>query len=291
MVWQFPSVFSGRKMLNKSIMKTPFSVLLSLYIKEKPDFLQQALQSVFEQTCPPTEVVLVFDGEITKDLQAVVDTFKEQYSDVLKIVPLEKNVGLGPALNEGLKHCSCELIARMETDDIFNPTRYEKQIALFEQNPQIDIASAWIDEFYDTPDEVASIRKLPETHEELKVYAQSRSPLNHPVVMFKKNKVLEAGGYMLLGFLDDYVLWMKMLKNGAVFHNLQESLLYFRSNKDMFKRRGGFRYAINEVNLQVMFYQWGVVNLTRCIKNIVIRFPVRIMPTKIRAWVYQKLLR
>jgi glycosyltransferase involved in cell wall biosynthesis len=268
-------------------MKTKFSVLLSLYIKEHPAFLEQALQSVFEQTYPPTEVVLVLDGEITKELQAVVAAFKEQHPEALKVFPLEKNVGLGPALNEGLKHCSYELIARMDTDDICKPTRFEKQIALFEQNPQIDIASAWIDEFYDTPDEVASIRKLPETHEELKRYAQSRCPFNHPAVMFKKSKVLEAGGYMLLGTFDDYLLWMKMLRNGAIFHNLQESLLFFRSNRNMAARRGGFRYAMNEVNLQVMFYQWGVVSLTRCIKNIVIRFPVRIMPTKIRAWVYQ----
>jgi glycosyltransferase involved in cell wall biosynthesis len=272
-------------------MNTPFSVLLSLYIKEKPEFLQQALQSVFEQTYPPTEVVLVLDGAITPELQAVVDAFKKQYPEVLKVLPLEKNVGLGPALNEGLKHCTYELVARMDTDDICKSNRFEKQIALFEQHPQIDIASAWIDEFCNTPDKVASTRKLPETHAELKVYAQKRCPFNHPAVMFKKSKVLEAGGYMLLGFLDDYVLWMKMLKNGAVFHNLQESLLYFRSNKDMFQRRGGFRYAMDEVKVQVLFYQWGVISFSRCVKNIVIRFPVRIMPTKVRAWVYQKLLR
>ncbi|MDR0581910.1 MAG: glycosyltransferase, partial [Prevotellaceae bacterium] len=203
----------------------------------------------------------------------------------------EQNIGQGPALNEGLKHCSYELVARMDTDDICKPSRFEKQVALFEQNPQIDIAGAWIDEFYDTPDEVASTRKLPETHEELKQYAQSRCPMNHPVVMYRKSSVQAVGGYQRLGTFDDYLLWMKMLRDGAVFHNIQESLLFFRASRDMAARRGGWRYAVSELKAQLLFYRWGIVSLARCLKNIAIRFPVRMLPTKLRALVYRHLLR
>jgi glycosyltransferase involved in cell wall biosynthesis len=272
-------------------MDTKFSVLLSVYIKEKPEYIAQALRSVFEQTYLPTEVVLVLDGAITTALQEIVDKFKKQYPDVLKIVPLEKNVGLGPALNEGLKHCSYELVARMDTDDICKPDRFEKQVKLFEQNPHIDVISSWVAEFYDSPCEIMSVRKLPETHSELKKWAKNRNPFNHPAVMYKKNKVITSGGYESPVLFEDYVLWMKMLQNNAVFYNIQESLLYFRSNKNMFKRRGGFKYAINECSLQWLFYKRRMISLPVAVKNIAIRCGVRIVPNKLRAYIYKKLLR
>ncbi|MDR0737559.1 MAG: glycosyltransferase [Prevotellaceae bacterium] len=272
-------------------MNTKFSVLLSLYNEEQPAFLAQALKSVFEQTYPPTEVVLVLDGNITAELQETVDNFKQQYPAILKIVPLEKNVGLGPALNEGLKYCSYELVARMDTDDICKLDRFEKQVKLFEQNPQIDITSSWTDEFYDSTDEIVSARKLPETHAELKKWAKSRSPMNHPAVMYKKSKVELCGGYESLGLFEDYILWMKMLQNNAIFYNIQESLLYFRSNKNMYKRRGGFNYALNECNLQWLFYKRKMINLPVAVKNIIIRFGVRLVPNKLRAYIYKKFLR
>jgi glycosyltransferase involved in cell wall biosynthesis len=262
-----------------------------LYKTNNPLFFEQAMESIFAQTYPPAEVVLVIDGEKTAEQQTVIDKYRGKYPQLLKTIYLEKNIGQGPALNEGLKHCSCELVARMDTDDICKPDRFEQQIALFEQNPQIDVASSWVAEFYDTPNEIASIRKLPEAHSELAKWARSRSPLNHPVVMYKKSKVLETGGYELLGLLDDYVLWMKMLQSGAVFHNIQESLLYFRLNKDMYKRRGGLKYAINECSLQWLFYKRKMISLPVALKNIIIRFGVRIIPHKLRAYIYKKLLR
>jgi glycosyltransferase involved in cell wall biosynthesis len=272
-------------------MDTSFSVLLSLYNKENSVYLEQALESVFKQTCPSTEVVLVLDGVITSELQEVVVAFKNRYPQILKIIPLEKNIGLGPALNEGLKHCSYELVARMDTDDICKPNRFEKQVALFEQNPQIDVISSWIEEFHNSPREIVSIRKLPETHRELEKWAKSRSPFNHPAVMYKKNKVIASGGYELLGFFEDYILWMKMLQSHAIFYNIQESLLYFRSDKNMYKRRGGIKYAIDECKLQWLFYKRKMISLPVAIKNIVIRFGVRIIPYRLRAYVYKKFLR
>jgi glycosyltransferase involved in cell wall biosynthesis len=272
-------------------MPSQFSVLLSLYKKENPVFLERALTSVFEQTYLPPEVVLVLDGEVTNELQAVVDEFKGQYPEVLKVFPLPKNVGLGSALNEGLKHCSYELVARMDTDDIAKPNRFERQIALFEQNPQIDVASAWIDEFYDSLDVTVSIRKVPETHEEVKRYAQVRSPLNHAATMYKKSKVLSVGGYNIFGLPEDYLLWMKMLKSGYIFYNIQESLLFVRTNRDMYKRRGGLKYAINECKLHWLFYQSGIISFFVMLRNIAVRFPVRLMPIKLRAFIYKKVLR
>ena len=268
-----------------------FSVLLSLYEKEQPDFLFAALDSVFNQTCPPPEVILVLDGEITDELHKVVTEFKTLHPQVLKIIRLEKNMGLGPALNEGLKHCSHELVARMDTDDICCVERFEKQIAVFKRNPRIDIVSSWIAEFYDSPDKIYGIKKIPEIHENLKRYARKRCPVNHPVVMYKKHKIFESGGYESLGFLEDYVLWMKLLKNGAVFYNIQDSLLLFRSNKDMYKRRGGFRYAVDEFKLQQQFLGAGMINRYEMIRNLLLRLPVRLSPTVVRTFIYKQMLR
>jgi glycosyltransferase involved in cell wall biosynthesis len=268
-------------------MNTPFSVLLSLYIKESPEFLEQALNSVFNQTYPAAEVVLVLDGAITNELHAVVDKFKRQYPEILKILPLPQNLGLGPALNEGLRHCSYELVARADTDDICKPTRFEKQVRFFEQNPQVDVLGSWAEIFYDNPEEIVSMRKFPETHAELKKRAQNKSPMPHSDVMYKKSKVTKCGGYESVGLHEDYVLWMKMLHNGAIFHNLQEILFSFRANRDMFKRRGGISYAKDDCKLQWVFYRRGYISLLTGIKNIFMRVPVRIMPTSWRVFVYK----
>ena len=139
-----------------------FSVLLSLYIKEHPEFLKQSLDSLFTQTLPPDEIVLVLDGPLTQELNEVVSAYATRYDRILKVVPLPQNLGLGRALNEGLKHCSYELVARMDTDDIAKPERFAKQIAIFEKYPEVDVVSAWLDEFEGDVSRIRSIKKLPE---------------------------------------------------------------------------------------------------------------------------------
>ena len=272
-------------------MNQKFSVLISLYKTNDPFFFEQAMKSCLEQTYPPSEIVLVIDGESTHEQQKIIDNIYLKYKNILKIVPLEKNIGQGPALNEGLKYCSHELVARMDTDDISKPTRFEKQMMVFEQNNEIDAVSSWVDEFIDSPDVIINTRKIPENQLEIIKYSKSRCPLNHPAVMYKKSKIIECGGYELLGFMDDYILWMKLLKNGAIFYNIQESLLYYRMGKDMYKRRGGIKYAIDECKLQWLFYNYGMVNIPVAIKNLIIRSFSRIIPNKLRAFIYKKYLR
>ena len=267
-----------------------FSVLLSLYIKENPIFLRQCLDSLFRQTLFPNEIILVKDGPLTKDLEKVVSEYLACYP-ILKVIALPQNQGLGKALNEGLKHCSYELVARMDTDDIAKQERFQKQMSVFTAHPEIDVCSAWIDEFEGNMDNVVSIRRLPESHDMISKYAQSRCPVNHPVVMFKKSAVVDAGGYQHFPLFEDYYLWMRMLKNGARFYNIPESLLYFRTSPDMFKRRGGLKYAKDEYHFQKEMLKIGMIPWWRFVLNVMIRFPLRIIPNGIRGFVYKKLLR
>lgn len=265
-----------------------FSVLLSLYYKENPKNLSIALDSIIFQTNKPNEIIIVEDGPLNKELYDILNDFQSKYNKI-KRIRLNENVGLGKALNEGLKHCSYDLVARMDTDDISFPNRFEKQAKFMNEHPEIDACSAWIVEFINSTDNIISIKKLPETHSELLQYAKHRCPLNHPVVMYRKSAVLAAGGYH--GFPEDYNLWVRMLMNGSKMHNLQESLLFFRYSHDMIKRRGGWKYAKEDFRSQKAFYQMGFIQFSDFIYNIAIRLTVRLIPYWLRDYIYKKGLR
>lgn len=267
-----------------------FSVLMSLYSKERPDYLRQSFDSVFNQTLKPSEVILVEDGPLTDELYSVLDEYQKKYPE-LKRIPLPQNGGLGKALNEGLKHCSYELVARMDTDDIAVSDRFEKQTKVFDKYPQVEVVSAWIQEFDSDSGNNIAIRKIPEFPFEIYKYGKKRCPVNHPVVMFKKKTVDFAGGYLPFPLFEDYYLWVRLLLNGAKFYNIQECLLNFRTSTDMYKRRGGLKHALDEVRFQRHIRKLGYISRTLLITNVMIRFTTRIFPNSLRAWIYKNLLR
>ena len=267
-----------------------FSVLLSIYNRESPISLCQSLDSIFVQTVSPNEVVLVEDGPLSSELNDIISEYSAKYP-ILKIIPLPTNQGLGKALNEGLKHCSYDIVARMDTDDIAKPDRFEKQLAIFEKYSDIDVVGAWIDEFEDDISEVKSVRKLPELPNDIRQFANRRNPINHPVVMFLNSAVLAAGGYRHFPLFEDYYLWIRMLMNGAKFYNIQESLLYFRFSPEMFKRRGGWKYMINELHFLQMMRQMHFISFSQFMQNLFVRFSIRLIPNSLRAIIYTKLIR
>ncbi len=271
-------------------MEQQFSVLMSVYYKESPLFLKQSLDSIFSQTLKSNEVVLVEDGPLTLELNGIVDQYSTKHPE-LKVVKLKNNQGLGKALNEGLKHCSNELVLRADTDDISKPNRFITQVSFMETHPEIDVCSAGIDEFIGDTNNVVSTRTLPVNHDELFRFGQKRNPINHPVSIFRKSKVEAVGNYQHFYLFEDYYLWARMMVNGARFHNIKESLLYFRSSPEMMKRRGGWKYAMTEVKFQIALHHIGYISIFRMFVNIVTRFGVRIMPNKVRAQIYAKLLR
>lgn len=267
-----------------------FSVLLSVYHKESPVYLCQSLDSIFNQTLLPTEVILVKDGTLTKNLDFIIEEYSLKHP-ILKVISLSTNQGLGKALNEGLKHCSYDLVARMDTDDIAKPDRFEKQIKVFQEYPELDVVGAWIDEFEEITSYIISTRKLPETHDEICQFAKKRNPENHPVIMFRKKAVLAAGGYQHFPLFEDYYLWIRMLQNGAKFYNIQESLLYFRSSPAMFKRRGGLKYVTTELRFQNLLKKIQFITYSEYLYNVSVRVITRMMPNSLRAILYKKALR
>lgn len=267
-----------------------FSVLISVYYREKGAFLHTALDSVFNQTAQPDEVILVKDGHLNDELDAVVDDFTARY-DILKVISLPENVGLGNALQEGLKHCSYDLVARMDSDDICVVNRFELQLKAFCQHPEVSVVGGWIEEFSNDPAVIESSRQLPENNVEIVVFARSKCPMNHVTVMFRKGDVIGSGGYQHFYLFEDYWLWVRMLYNGSKFYNVQQTLVLVRGGMAMLARRGGWKYAMSEVRLQRAFLHMGFIGLGSFIKNVTIRFTVRILPNRLRTMIYKNFLR
>lgn len=271
-------------------MDGKYSVLIPVYWKENPEFLKESLDSLIRQSLRPAEIVLVEDGPVGEELHSVISDYKKKHQN-LRHIQLQENQGLGKALNEGLKYCSFDLVARMDSDDISKPYRMQKQMEIFQKYPEVDVVSSWIDEFEDEPSLIKSIRKLPEYPFEIFSFAKRRCPINHPAVMFRKDAVMLAGGYRHFRLFEDYYLWVRMLLNGSKFYNIQESLLWFRTSSDMYKRRGGLKHALNEVRFQNLLRKMHFISLWQEISNILIRFTARVIPNNFRKFVYENYLR
>lgn len=264
-----------------------FSVLMSIYYKEKPEYFNRAMQSIWdEQTIKPDEIVLVKDGKLTNELYNLIDKWKDKLNDIFKVVSLEENVGLGNALNIGLQNCSYEFVARMDSDDISLPHRFEKQLKIFE-NSDVDICGAWINEFDTDENKILGERKLPENHNEIEKYAKFRNPLNHPTAMCKKSTVLRAGNYSNMKQAQDYELWARMILNGAKFYNIQEVLVCMRAGHGQLERRSGLQYAKRELDLFNNLRKIGFLSLGEYIKNLIIKIPIRLMPKFIIKLIYK----
>ena len=267
------------------------SILLSVYIKEKPEYLRTSLKSAINQTVRVKEIVLVLDGPITDQLQSVVEECQKECSDLIKLIPLKENVGLGKALAIGVEKCKYDLVARMDTDDIMIPTRIEKQIAEFTSDLDLTIVGSNIDEFYDSPESIVGRRVVPETNEEICNFSKKRNPFNHMTVMFKKSAVLDVGNYQPMMGFEDYYLWVRLLKAGYKGKNIQESLVFARTGEDMYARRGGKKYFLNGLKGRKAIYQAGLGSMSDYLISCSAHVVVSLLPNKIRGQIYESKLR
>ncbi len=267
-----------------------FSLLMSVYKRENPQYLTECFDSIYQQTIQPAEIILVEDGPLTAGLYEAIGRQEKRFPS-MKRIALPNNQGLGSALNQGLAACQHDIIARMDTDDICVPERFETQLKYLNEHPDIDVVSAWITEFDHEPSNIVGIRSLPANHEEIFKFGKKRNPVNHPVVMFRKSAVLAAGGYKPCFLFEDYYLWGRMLQQGYHFHNLQQSLLFFRRSPEMIQRRGGFGYALHEILFMLKLENIGYISITRLVINVIQRTGVRILPNTVRSFIYKYLLR
>ena len=275
-------------------MENKFSVLISVYYKEIPEYLDLSLESIIDkQILKPNEVVLVKDGPLTKDLDNIIEKYIKKYPNLFKIISLEKNSGLGKALNIGLENCSYELVARMDGDDIAKSERFQEQMEIFKNNSKVDICGSWIDEFSlkNKKIEVKSVRKVPENSDEIYTKLKFSCAFNHPTVMYKKSMVIKVGSYMQTFALEDYYLWIRLALNKCQMYNIQKSLLSFRITDGTAKRRGGLKLLINDLRFQKQLLKENFINRKEYLRNIFIYGVYRIIPWQLREVLQKKLLR
>lgn len=249
------------------------SALISVYEKENPEYLRQALESIWEsQTLKPDQIVLVEDGPLPKELEEEIDNselrIENGSSTVVTVVKLPVNGGLTKALNEGLKYVTGDLIARMDSDDISESHRFERQVAYLESHPDVDIISGSLQEF-DAENECLNVRHYPQTHEECVKFIVKACPLAHPSVMMRRRIFEEGLKYdERYRMSQDIKLWYDAVLAGYRLGNIPEVTLFFRREGDVFRRRSRAK-AWNEFKI----YMNGIYRL-KGLFTLSYRYPI-----------------
>lgn len=266
----------------------PFSVSMCVYAGDKPEWFNAALESIVNQTVPPDEIVLVVDGSISKELDDVIINFQKKHE--MKVIRFTENRGHGAARAEGFAHCSYDLIAVADADDISAGDRFEKQLKAFTANPALSAVSSGSRSFIDSTADIVHEELLPANDKDIKRMMKTRCAICQPSVMLKKDAVIAAGGYKDWYCAEDYYLWIRMMQNGAVFGNIPEYLLYFRTSNAQMKRRGGLKYFKSMEKLFRYMLKNKIIGFFTYLYNVSGRFVIQVlMPPKLRGFVRRKL--
>lgn len=263
-----------------------FTVVTSVYKNDKPEFIQVALDSMLvEQTIMPDEIVIVQDGPVSYEISTLLLEYQNKYRNVVKLVELDENRGLGNALKIGVENAIYDLIARMDSDDICLFDRFEKQLAYMEGHPECDIVGGQITEFIGEPDNIVGKRQVPLANNEIYKYMKSRCALNHVTVMFRKDAIMKVGNYQDWFWNEDYYLWVRMMMNNCTFANLSDIVVNVRSGVYQYARRGGKKYFNSEVGIKKLMLEKGIITWREYFFNYVERVIIQLMlPRSIRGW-------
>jgi glycosyltransferase involved in cell wall biosynthesis len=262
-----------------------FSVLMAVYRGDSPPYLKEAILSILNQTLPPDQIVIVGDGPLTPELTSLIDGFTDQYV-CIDFVPLEKNVGLGAALNEGLKHCKHDLIGRMDADDICFLDRFSNQVPFMQAHPSVAVSSGAIEEFDDETLEPIAVRSVPLEYGAIVRMARRRNPINHVAAIFRREAVLAVGGYPPLRKAQDYALWSRLIQDGCTMANIPASLVRVRTGHGFLERRGA-TYLRSEITLLRYQKSIGFLSWKDYLINLAIRITVRLPPAPIKRLLYR----
>lgn len=269
-----------------------FSVLMSVYKNETVSNFKQAIDSIINQTLMPDEIVLMRDGPVPDELQKVIDEYVYIHTDLISYYPEDVNLGLGNALRLGVQKARYKYIARMDTDDIALPNRFELQVRFMEDHPEISVCGGQTFEFIGDVSNKTGKREVPLNHNDIAVFMKKRNAFNHMTVMFKKQDVLDAGNYKEMYLVEDYYLWLRMLDRGYKFANLPDVLVYARSSDDAYQRRGGRKYFESWHKIEIFKLMHGITNKKEYYSTLIMRFSVQVlMPNKVRGFILRKFSR
>lgn len=270
-----------------------FSVITSVYKRDNPVYVKRALESIsMAQSVKPDEVVLVVDGPVPDELRKLIINTAQTLPELYNVIWLPENKGLGNALRVGVENAKYDIVARMDSDDVSAPDRFEKQIAYMEAHPDCDVVGGQITEFIDSESNIVGKREVPCNHDEILMWLKGRCPFNHMSVTMLRSRVIAVGNYLDWHFNEDYYLWIRMAEAGYRFANLPDTLVNVRVGKEMYARRGGWKYFKSEKGLQDYMFGHKMISLPRYCYNVLGRFVIQVaMPNKLRGFIFQKLFR
>ena len=268
----------------------PYSVLMSVYAKDASGHLDAAIASMVEQTVPFNDFVLVCDGPLTDDLYAVVAEWEQKLCDRMRVVRLFENRGLGVALNAGISECGCDIVARMDSDDVSRPERMAKLLRKM-VSENLDLVGGAIEEFDKMPGDMGFVRMPPQSQIAINAWSKRRNPFNHMSVVFDRRAVKEAGGYQSFPWLEDYWLWVRMISKGCSCANVSDVVVDVGGGNGMIARRSTGAYLKSQVGFSPVLRGLGFINRFEQAKAILQRTAMTALPGSFVRFAYSRLLR
>ena len=266
------------------------SVLIPVCNKEKPEHFKDAIESIVCQTEKADQIVIVKDGQLSKELNEVIEIYKKKYPNEVDVVQINKQNSLGLVLNEGIKFCKNPYIARMDSDDISRCDRFEKQKKYLKIHQDIDILGGYMQEYDENMEKALSKKAVPLTQDEIYNKLTKLNPFNHSTVIVKKEAVIAIGGYKDCA-LEDYDLWIRMRLQNMKMVNLPDILVNYRTSFKMYKRRTGIKYLKAIINIQKLLLENKLINKTQYIINVLQRIVLSLIPAKMKMFLYPKIIR
>jgi glycosyltransferase involved in cell wall biosynthesis len=267
-----------------------YSILTTLYKNDSPEFLKQSIDSMLAQTVLTNDYVIVADGPLTEELDEVLVGYENTHN-FFNIVRLSENGGLGVALREGLKYCKNDLVARLDADDLSMPTRCEKQLALFDSDPDLVIVGSDMYEFDSNPDEITDLKHMPSSPEQIYKYGKRRNAFNHSSVMYRKSVIEEHGSYSTMRRSQDIELFSKILYAGCKCRNINEPLIKFRCGDTRVKRKKKWSNVKSDLRIFKNNYKMGYAGFGDYLYVVITQIGFFILPTKLAGYLYKKLFR
>ena len=268
-----------------------YSVLMSVYHRANPAHFQEALESMVTQTVVTDDFVIVCDGPLTPELDAVLETYQRRYPEIFRIVRLETNVGIGKAANIGLQYCKNDLVAKMDADDIAVPTRCEVQLKRFAECPELTVMGGYIEEFDQDPNSPISVRTVPLSNENIRNFARRRQPFNNMTVMYRREAVMKVGGYRDLRRSEDFDLYIRLLHAGYYCENVDQVFVQARVDVDAFARRGSLGTLKGCAESRWNAYKLGYASFLDVCVCVCGELVILLCPPAVRKFIYQKFLR
>lgn len=268
----------------------PYSVLMSVYGKDKPQYLEDAIASMVSQSIPFEDMVIVCDGPLTDGLDEVLESWGRELGNSLTLVRLPKNVGLGAALAEGLSRCRCDIIVRMDSDDISRPDRCRTLLKKMKADG-LDLVGGAIEEFNHEPGDMGAVRAVPLEENDIRKRLKQRNPFNHVTVAFDRKIVQAAGGYQPFPWMEDYWLWARMIARGCRCANVPDVVVDVRTGDGMYARRSNMAYLKSQALFFSELRSLGIVGSFDQVKAVAVRALATLLPTQIVKALYNGLLR